>query len=552
MLQFIRSQRLPVRGKHSPTPVIDFCVVMRTQNTVTGANRLPETIVSTDAIEQLSPFVSNFGHTTETCQPQWRKRDYLLGVICIGQKWLTAFPLLIGDLLVIIGCHNLAALMMVAFLGISMPADYLTQGWATAIVFVGAGLVMGLYPATAVSPVVELRNTVLSGWLAFTAIMLLNQMLATLSLFEAFVGICGASLASLLIPLARNIVRHHFSRYDWWGERMIIIGSGVQGQAIYSFYQRGRHRGLRPIGIVDTAETAEANVPTIQKGSIVYLGPISRLDRIARQNYASWGIVAPGGCEGLNLSELIRYCGVFPHFILLPTDMLVPSLWSASRECAGVMGIHVRDHLRSPLSGAVKRIFDISVAALGLVLASPILLVIAILLKRKSPGPIFYGHERIGKSGVKFKAWKIRSMVVNAAKVLEQHLDRDPEMRRQWFEDQKLRDDPRIVPGIGNFIRKTSLDELPQLWNVLTGNMSLVGPRPIVTSEIERYNEMYPLYLRVRPGITGLWQISGRNDTSYSQRVRLDSYYVCNWSIWLDYYILLRTIRTVVLSEGAY
>jgi len=515
-------------------------------------NRLPETIVSTDAIEQLNPFVSASGQPGEAVQPHWRKRDYLLGGVCTGQKWLTATPLLLGDLIAMLGCHYLASIVIIAVFGFSMPADHLLQGWATAIVFAGAGLMIGLYPATAVSPVVELRQTVVTGWLAFATIMLLNQMLATLSNFEMIVGLCGAVFASVLVPLVRNIVRHHFARYRWWGERVIIIGSGVQGQAIYRFYQRGRHRGLKPVGIVDSAETAAGSVPAIQNGSMVYLGPISRLPLLARKNYVHWGIVAPGGCEGLNMSELIRFCGVFHHLILLPTDMLVPSLWSASRECAGVMGIHVRDHLRSPLSGWTKRSFDIIGAAAGMIVASPILLSIAVLVKLKSPGPVFYGHERIGKSGVKFKAWKFRSMVPNAAEVLDKHLERDPELRRQWFEDQKLRNDPRIIPGIGNLIRKTSLDELPQLWNVLVGDMSLVGPRPIVTAEIERYSEMYPLYLRVRPGITGLWQVSGRNDTSYNQRVRLDCYYVCNWSIWLDVYIVMRTFKTVMLSEGAY
>ena len=515
-------------------------------------NRLPETIVSTDAIEQLNPFVSASNQPGESLQPYWRKRDYLIGGVCVGQKCLTAMPLLVGDLLAILGCHFSAALMIIVLLGISMPADYLLQGWATAIVFAGAGFMIGLYPATAVSPVVELRQTVITGWLSFATIMMLNQMLATLSPFEMLVGVTAAMLASLLVPLVRNIVRHHFSRYRWWGERVIIIGSGVQGQAIYHFYQRGRHRGLKPVGIVDSAETGTDSIPAIRNGSMAYLGPISRLPTLARQKYVQWGIVAPGGCEGLNMSELIRFCGVFHHLILLPTDMHVPSLWSVSRECAGVMGVHVRDHLRSPLASTIKRTFDVIGAATGIIIASPFLLMISALVKMRSPGPVFYGHERIGKSGKKFKAWKFRSMVPNAAEVLDEHLERDPEMRRQWIEDQKLRNDPRIIPGVGNFIRKTSLDELPQLWNVLVGDMSLVGPRPIVTYEIERYSEMYPLYLRVRPGITGLWQVSGRNDTSYNQRVRLDCYYVCNWSIWLDAYILLRTIKTVVFREGAY
>jgi len=144
-------------------------------------------------------------------------------------------------------------------------------------------------------------------------------------------------------------------------------------------------------------------------------------------------------------------------------------------------------------------------------------------------------------------------MITNSEEVLRQHLAANPEALVEWLKDLKLKNDPRVIPKIGHFLRRTSLDELPQLWNIIVGDMSLVGPRPIYTDiEIEKFQEKYPLYLRVRPGLTGLWQVSGRNNTSYEDRVRLDSYYVRNWSLWLDYFILLRTIRTVLLREGSY
>jgi len=151
-----------------------------------------------------------------------------------------------------------------------------------------------------------------------------------------------------------------------------------------------------------------------------------------------------------------------------------------------------------------------------------------------------------------FKAWKFRTMVINADQVLEDYLENDPDMRQEWIEYQKLQNDPRVISGIGSFLRKSSLDELPQLWNVMKGDMSLVGPRPCMTSQTSLYGSVLPLYQRVRPGITGLWQVSGRNKTTYDQRVRFDSYYVTNWSPWLDIYILIHTIKTIVLREGAY
>ena len=143
-------------------------------------------------------------------------------------------------------------------------------------------------------------------------------------------------------------------------------------------------------------------------------------------------------------------------------------------------------------------------------------------------------------------------MVPNADQRLEQHLEKHPELREEWEKDHKLKNDPRVIPGVGQFLRKCSIDELPQLWNVLCGEMSLVGPRPIVTAEVEKYNDVFPLYLKVIPGITGLWQISGRNNTTYDRRIQLDAYYVRNWSPWLDLYILFRTVKTVLLREGAY
>jgi lipopolysaccharide/colanic/teichoic acid biosynthesis glycosyltransferase len=164
---------------------------------------------------------------------------------------------------------------------------------------------------------------------------------------------------------------------------------------------------------------------------------------------------------------------------------------------------------------------------------------------------VFFGHDRIGQSGKKFTLWKFRTMIFDGKGVLERHLAQNHTARAEWEANHKIKDDPRVT-SMGKFLRRYSLDELPQLWNVLKGEMSLVGPRPIVTDEIERYREGYSLYKRVHPGITGLWQVSGRTDASYDERVRFDEYYVRNWSIWLDIYILLRTFWAVLQRRGAY
>ena len=190
------------------------------------------------------------------------------------------------------------------------------------------------------------------------------------------------------------------------------------------------------------------------------------------------------------------------------------------------------------------------VALVGIV-CLPLILLISLLVFCSSSGPIFYHQPRIGRDSKLFKIWKFRSMVTDADEVLAQYLACHPHLQEDWDQNQKLKDDPRIT-RIGKFLRRTSLDELPQLWNVLKGEMSMVGPRPITEEEVWRYEDKFDDYLQVRPGITGLWQVSGRNNLTYFERVDLDTYYVRNWSARLDIYILIRTIKVVLVGDGAY
>ncbi|MEH8806755.1 sugar transferase, partial [Klebsiella pneumoniae] len=210
----------------------------------------------------------------------------------------------------------------------------------------------------------------------------------------------------------------------------------------------------------------------------------------------------------------------------------------------------VQQNLAKLSSRILKRIFDIIGAISIIIVLSPLLLYISLKVK-KDGGPAIYGHERIGKGGVSFKCLKFRSMVMNSKEVLEELLIRDPMAKKEWDETFKLKNDPRVTK-IGGVLRRTSLDELPQLFNVLKGEMSLVGPRPIITAELERYNEEVDYYLLSKPGMTGLWQVSGRSDVDYETRVYLDAWYVKNWSMWNDIAILFKTIGVVLKKDGAY
>lgn len=241
-----------------------------------------------------------------------------------------------------------------------------------------------------------------------------------------------------------------------------------------------------------------------------------------------------------------RYVSVIPTLRGMPLDSTDMS-FIFSHE---VMIFRVQQNLAKWSSRVLKRAFDIIGSIIIITILSPLLIYICQRVRRDG-GPAIYGHERIGKGGQSFKCLKFRSMVINSKEVLKELLESDPLAKEEWDATFKLKNDPRITK-IGSFLRRTSLDELPQLFNVLKGEMSLVGPRPIIMDELERYNDEVEYYLLSKPGMTGLWQVSGRSDVDYETRVYLDAWYVKNWSMWNDIAILFKTVTVVLKKDGAY
>lgn len=202
-------------------------------------------------------------------------------------------------------------------------------------------------------------------------------------------------------------------------------------------------------------------------------------------------------------------------------------------------------------TGSVCRAFDIVIAVLAIVFAAPLLLAVAVAVKFSDGGPALFAHQRIGAGGRPFRCLKFRSMVLDADARLARLLEADPGARGEWERDHKLRKDPRIT-AVGEFLRRSSLDELPQLFNVLRGEMSIVGPRPIVAAEARRYGQRFAWYCKIRPGITGYWQVSGRSDTTYRRRMAMDIIYAKNKSVWWDIKIVFLTVPAVLLARGSY
>lgn len=357
----------------------------------------------------------------------------------------------------------------------------------------------------------------------------------------------GTSLAVLLASFLRALCRSALGSASWWGTRLIVVGNRGLAAKAFSELKREPQWGLCPVGFV------EDELPNDTKfDRNHYVGPLDRLDELALEYDVDRALAVAHSFADDELAELLsRRSSRIRHWIILPPMQRFPSLWLEECEAARLPALVVTNRLALPWSRLLKRGFDLALTLVLGVAALPLILLLALLVRLGSPGPVFYGSERLGRHGRRFKAWKFRSMYHNADKVLSQYLDEHPEMAAEWQATTKLRDDPRIT-WIGRWLRVTSLDELPQIWNVLVGEISLVGPRPILPCEIDKYGDHFEHYSKVLPGLTGLWQVSGRNNTTYCERLDLDAYYVSNWSIWLDTYILACTVKVVLLGEGAY
>ncbi len=454
----------------------------------------------------------------------------------------SALPLVVTDIVVGAVCLVGTSTFCHWTLGASPASSHLLLMLAALLVSLAFA---GIYPGIGVNPVVEMRRFSM-GTTAFMVTLLVACHVAATPAVERLVFITVSYLALLAsLPLSRYLTRRRLRACSWWGEPALILGGGNGGRRIYDKLERQPERGLRPFGIL-----AESRSHDRDRRNYIPFVSAKEITRLVRKERITWAIVA-NTCSESELQAWQIVAKDIPHLII-ESEQGVPCLWTQTGECGSHAALHVRNSLTMPWPCCIKRFIDLLVTLSLSILLAPLFICVAVMIKLVSPGPIFFGHRRFGRDKTTFKAWKFRTMVTDADVVLKELLASDPAALREWQEDQKLRNDPRIIPVVGELLRKWSLDELPQLWNVLLGEMSLVGPRPIVSDEVAKYGDDFLLYKQVRPGITGLWQVSGRNNTGYVERVSLDCYYVNNWSPWLDAYILVRTIPTVVFREGAY
>ena len=358
--------------------------------------------------------------------------------------------------------------------------------------------------------------------------------------------------ALFTLPLMRMLTKRALLSTGLWSYPTIIIGDGENAEDTAKALAAERMMGYEIIQFlsIDAPKRASINV----KGALI---SVTQMDNDPEKQFQQLGnphvVVAleRGGLDRIQ-HYVDRLSLFYPRLSVVPALRGLPLFGADMHSFFSheVILLNLRNNLRPLANRSIKRAFDIVVSAILLLLLSPVFLYIVEKI-RKSGGPAFFAHSRIGRNGVTFPCYKFRSMVPNAQEVLQNLLDTSPEARAEWDKDFKLKNDPRITP-IGSFLRKTSLDELPQLWNVLKGEMSLVGPRPVISEELDRYGERAVHYLQAKPGMTGLWQVSGRNDVDYESRVYLDAWYVKNWNLWTDIVILFKTVGVVLQRDGAY
>ena len=370
----------------------------------------------------------------------------------------------------------------------------------------------------------------------------------------AWVALC------VLILLIRAGMRVLLNSLGVWARPTVLIGHGKNAQEALAALQSEPHLGYDIQGFVDVGQTGDdafANSLDPSPLNAQHLGlkalTLDELKLIAQKPGVQW-VLALDHAQSIVREHWLRQLSQWgAQEICVIPDMRGIPLYGTdisyffSHEVAV---LRIRNNLKRWPTRLTKRLFDTVVSAALLVILSPLMLCLAYLIKRDG-GSALFAQQRIGKGGKPFACLKFRSMKVGAESALKELIAQDADLQAQWLKDHKIKNDPRITP-LGHFIRKTSMDELPQLWNVLKGEMSLVGPRPIVQAELDKYGDDVGYFLMVRPGMTGLWQVSGRNDMAYEQRVYLDTWYVKNWSLWYDLVILFKTVSVVLKRSGAY
>jgi lipopolysaccharide/colanic/teichoic acid biosynthesis glycosyltransferase len=442
-----------------------------------------------------------------------------------------------------------------------------------------------LYEVTPPSPPEEIRRatmvitiTFFGAWMVSLAARIVSA--KTLSHGGWFLA---WALAVMMVPIMRGVLRTVCAKKPWWGHACVVIGAGRLGRAVVQTLQRRPQLGLKPVVILDDDSRRHGSVRVAWGEDDMVVEPVSSAfhedvdtpsERSAIEQFAMVeGVPVVGGidlaaviAQRLDINAVVvampemdsqgvlglieRFGDSYTKVLVIPDLFNLTHFGAATRPLGGAIGLEVQRQLMHKGPRIAKRTMDVVLTLIGGLMIMPLLLSIALVIAIDSRGGVFYRQRRLGQDGVRFMALKFRTMRVDADARLAALLESDSNLRAEYTMFHKLAEDPRVTRA-GKFLRKYSLDELPQIWNVLQGEMSLVGPRPYLEREIPDMEQKEAIVLRVKPGVTGIWQVTTRNESTFQERVDLDVEYVRNWSPWLDLYILARTVPVVVGGTGS-
>ena len=400
-----------------------------------------------------------------------------------------------------------------------------------------------LYPGGGCGQVEELRRITISVFCGYTVLFAYLSLIRSSERFTRFGLLFSMFLSILLLPIFRYWTRLLLKRLHLGQIPVLIIGAGKTGRRVGVELVRDRFFGFHIAGYLDNKVGSEVKLPG---GRVI--GKVEDCLELARKMNIDHLVVTLPLMQ--TVAGLNSWLFHFRHILIVPAERVFPILWTKPLDLCGLGSMEIRNQLKCPMDRWTKKIFECVISFFAVITLFPLFLVLAVLVKCSSRGPIIYRARRLGVNGKPIEVWKFRTMYEDADQRLNSLLAENPELKKEWNDNFKLKKDPRITP-LGKILRKTSLDELPQFVNVLRGEMAVIGPRPIVEEEIAYYGDNYEIFARVKPGITGIWQVSGRSETTYERRVELDMYYINNWSIWLDYFIFLKTIKEVLICHGA-
>ena len=448
-----------------------------------------------------------------------------------NRNWAVSGVFILGDILMLWAIFFLAALLreiLTPLLGLSFLIKTGIAPLTELGIFLGIGtfLLQGLYPGYGLTAVKEMERMSKSITMVFILLAGVSYLNKPFQDFPRSVLLIAGVLALGILPITHFLLRNLLSRTAWYGVPVIIFGEGEWAREIERSLLQVRRLGWR----------------------VKATSPVVEIDHLAKKQPAQIAILA------LNASaEVENYARnlslYFNKVVLIRRRDNFGSMWVEPRDLDGRLGLEFHYHLLEHYNMVAKHGIDFVGALLLLILLSPFLGLLAVLITLDSPGPVFFRQERIGQNFKTFNVLKFRTMVINADQELQRLVKESKETRSEYEQYHKLKNDPRVT-RIGRWLRCYSLDEFPQLWNVLSSEMSLVGPRAYLPSELKEMETYTKMILRVKPGMTGWWQVMGRNDNTFQQRLQMDEHYISNWSMWMDIYILLKTIQVVLSGSG--